>query len=102
MRGLDRRSRLLAVAAIHLTLFVAGGAYAADPKLRVVLIVPFDASGLDREEQWTAEGIAQILGLGLAQQPTFVQVERAVVQANSCCPWPFTPTNFGPQKVPSG
>ena len=80
MRGLDRRSRLLAVAAIHLTLFVAGGAYAADPKLRVVLIVPFDASGLDREEQWTAEGIAQILGLGLAQQPTFVQVERARVR----------------------
>ena len=80
MRGLDRRSRLLAVAAIHLTLFVAGGAYAADPKLRVVLIVPFDASGLDREEQWTGEGIAQILGLGLAQQSTFVQVERARVR----------------------
>ena len=77
MRGLDRRSPLLAVAAILLTLFVAGSADAADPKLRVVLIVPFDASGLEREEQWVAEGIAQILGLGLAQHPTFVQIERA-------------------------
>ncbi|PYM93668.1 MAG: hypothetical protein DME04_10810 [Candidatus Rokuibacteriota bacterium] len=77
MRGLDRRSRLLAMAAILLTLVVASGADAADPKLRVVLIVPFDATGLEREEQWAAEGIAQILTLGLAQHPTFVQTERA-------------------------
>jgi len=77
MRGLDQRSRLLAVAAILLTLFVASGVDAADPKLRVVLIVPFDASALEREEQWAAEGVAQILGLGLAQHATFVQVDRA-------------------------
>ena len=32
---------------------------------------------LEREERWMGEGVSQILGLGLAQHPAFVQVERA-------------------------
>src|SRR5207253_1577481 len=44
---------------------------------RVIVIVPFDATALEREEQWMGEGVAQILALGLAQQPSIVQIERA-------------------------
>jgi len=53
----------------------------ASVKPRVLLIVPFDASALDREEQWVGEGVAQILSLGLAQHPAFVQVERVRLRA---------------------
>ncbi|PYM20712.1 MAG: hypothetical protein DMD78_20695 [Candidatus Rokuibacteriota bacterium] len=41
------------------------------------MIVPFDASALDREEHWLGEGIEEILALGLAQHAAFVQVDRA-------------------------
>jgi tetratricopeptide (TPR) repeat protein len=46
-------------------------------KPRTIIIMPFDASGLDREEQWVGEGASQILALALAQHPAFVQIERA-------------------------
>ena len=45
-------------------------------KARAVLIVPFDASALDRDEQWVGEGVAQVVALGLAQHPAFVQIDR--------------------------
>jgi superkiller protein 3 len=63
-----------------LLLSIAGGA-SAESKLRVVVIAPFDATGLEREEQWMGEGVAQILGLGLAQHPSIVQIERARLRA---------------------
>src|SRR2546425_5261344 len=53
----------------------------ASVKPRVLLLVPFDVSALDREEQWVGEGVAQILSLGLAQHPAFVQVERVRLRA---------------------
>ena len=40
------------------------------------VIVPFDATALEREEQWMGEGVAEVLALGLAQHPAFVQIER--------------------------
>jgi tetratricopeptide (TPR) repeat protein len=49
-------------------------------KPRTIIIMPFDASGLDREEQWIGEGASQILALALAQHPAFVQIERARVR----------------------
>jgi adenylate cyclase len=49
-------------------------------KPRTIIILPFDASGLDREEQWIGEGASQILALALAQHPAFVQIERARVR----------------------
>ncbi len=49
-------------------------------KPRTIIILPFDASGLDREEQWVGEGASQILALALAQHPAFVQIERARVR----------------------
>ena len=80
MRRLCWRSRIVATFAGLLTLSAADGA-PADPKLRVVVIVPFDGTALEREEQWMGEGVAQILALGLAQHPAFVQIERLRLRA---------------------
>jgi tetratricopeptide (TPR) repeat protein len=80
MRRLCWRSRIVATFAGLLTLSAADGAH-ADPKLRVVVIVPFDGTALEREEQWMGEGVAQILALGLTQHPAFVQIERPRLRA---------------------
>lgn len=69
--------RLAILALASLAALTATRPADADVKPRVVLIVPFDAPGLEREEAWIGEGIAQILSIGLAQHPAFVQVERA-------------------------
>src|SRR5439155_24703964 len=70
-------SRSSIVAVVLSLLALVGVASAADSKLPVIVIVPFDATALEREEQWMGEGVAQILALGLAQQPSIVQIERA-------------------------
>lgn len=74
------RSWIVAAVVALLLLAVAGGA-SAEAKLRVVVVAPFDASGLEREEQWMGEAVAQILGLGLAQHPSIVQIERGRLRA---------------------
>jgi len=76
------RSWIVAAVVSLLALGVAGGV-SADSKLRVVAIVPFDATALEREEQWMGEGVAQILALGLAQHPSIVQIERGRLRAVS-------------------
>jgi tetratricopeptide (TPR) repeat protein len=53
---------------------------AAAVKPRAVLILPFDASGVSRDEQWIGEAIAQTLSLGLAQHPAFVEIDRVRVR----------------------
>jgi tetratricopeptide (TPR) repeat protein len=53
----------------------------APVKPRAVLIVPFDASALAREEQWLGQGVAEIVGLGLEQHPAFVQIDDARVRS---------------------
>ena len=68
---------LLAIAAL-----AAIGADAA-VKPRAVLLVPFDATALERDEQWVGQGVAEVIGLGLDQHPAFVQVEDARVRAVS-------------------
>ena len=50
-------------------------------KARTVVILPFDASALERDDQWIGEGAAQVIGLGLAQHPAFVQIDRGRVRA---------------------
>jgi tetratricopeptide (TPR) repeat protein/TolB-like protein len=50
---------------------------AAAVKPRVVIVLPFDASTLDRDAQWMGEGVAQLVSLGLAQHPAFIQLDRA-------------------------
>jgi tetratricopeptide (TPR) repeat protein len=60
---------------------LTGTAAAAPVKPRAVLVVPFDASFLERDEQWLGQGIAEVIGLGLDQHPAFVQVDDARVRA---------------------
>jgi tetratricopeptide (TPR) repeat protein/TolB-like protein len=61
---------LLAVAA----LFLAEAEAAVNP--RAIVILPFDASTLEREYEWIGQGVAEIVGLGLAQHPAFIQVDE--------------------------
>jgi tetratricopeptide (TPR) repeat protein/TolB-like protein len=42
---------------------------------RAIAILPFDASTLEREYQWIGQGVAEVVGLGLAQHPAFLQVD---------------------------
>jgi tetratricopeptide (TPR) repeat protein len=79
MRRLGGWSRIVATLAGLLALSAVGGQ--ADSKLRIVVIVPFDGTALEREEQWMGEGVSQILALGLAQHPAFVQIERSRLRA---------------------
>jgi tetratricopeptide (TPR) repeat protein/TolB-like protein len=53
----------------------------ANVKPRAILIVPFDATGLERDEQWMGQGVAEVIGLGLDQHPAFVQIEAARLRA---------------------
>jgi len=71
----------LTMALLTVCVVLAGiPADAAPVKARTVIILPFDASALDRDEQWVGEGAAQIVALGLAQHPAFVAIDRARVR----------------------
>jgi superkiller protein 3 len=78
MMPVARRSRL-AVMLVALALLAIPAMAAAAVKPRVVLVLPFDATVLERDEQWVGEGVAQVLMLALAQHPAFVQIDRARV-----------------------
>jgi tetratricopeptide (TPR) repeat protein len=73
--GVRLTMALLAVCAI-----LAGQPADAAVKARTVIVLPFDASALERDEQWIGEGASQIVALGLAQHPAFVQIDRARVR----------------------
>ena len=73
--GVGRLIALLAVGTL-LAGLPADGAV----KPRTIIILPFDASALERDEQWVGEGASQILALGFAQHPAFVQIDRARVR----------------------
>ena len=79
MRDPGRGGRwTLVLAAVMLALTWSGPeAATAATKPRAVMIVPFDATALEPDERWVGEGIEEVLGLGLAQHPAFVQVDRA-------------------------
>jgi tetratricopeptide (TPR) repeat protein/TolB-like protein len=50
-------------------------------KARTLVILPFDASTLERDDQWIGEGASQLIALGLAQHAAFVQIDRARVRS---------------------
>src|SRR5207253_502091 len=76
MRDAGRSMRwTLVLVAATVAVSLIGGAQAAT-KPRAILVVPFDASALG-EDQWLGEGVAQVVSLGLAQHPAFVQVDRS-------------------------
>ncbi|HET7341670.1 MAG TPA: tetratricopeptide repeat protein [Methylomirabilota bacterium] len=79
------RWTLLVAATAALTALGAGAPVATKP--RAVLVVPFDASALAAEDQWVGEGVAQVVSLGLAQHPAFVQVDRARQRAGRPEAW---------------
>jgi tetratricopeptide (TPR) repeat protein len=45
-------------------------------KPRAVMVVPFDAGALAADERWVGEAVEEIVALGLAQHPAFVQLDR--------------------------
>jgi tetratricopeptide (TPR) repeat protein len=71
------RRLLLALTILALTAAAAEAAV----KPRAVLVVGFDASGLERDQQWIGQGIAELIGLGFDQHPAFVQIEDARIRA---------------------
>jgi tetratricopeptide (TPR) repeat protein len=75
--GRSARWALLLLVIAALSAVPADGAV----KPRLVLLVPFDATALDREEQWIGQGVAEVIGLGLDQHPAFVQIDDARVRA---------------------
>lgn len=81
----ERQRRSALAVCVAAVLAMLAGALPATPasaadgggtRARVVLIVPFDATALDAEQQWVGEGAAQAIALGLAQHPAFVQIDR--------------------------
>lgn len=80
MRDPGRAGRwtlVLAATAILSLAWSGPEAAIAATKPRAVMIVPFDATALDADDRWMGEGVEEVLGLGLAQHPAFVQVDRA-------------------------
>jgi len=75
-----RRSARWALLLLVIAALTASPAAAA-VKPRLVMLVPFDATALDREEQWIGQGVIEVVGLGLDQHPAFVQVDDARVRA---------------------
>ena len=81
MRELGRRSRVLIPFLAGLITLTAAATATAAARPRAVLIVPFDTTGLDGDEQWMGEAVAQVLGLGLTQHPALVVIDRARLRA---------------------
>jgi tetratricopeptide (TPR) repeat protein/TolB-like protein len=75
MRDADRSARWMLPLLVLAALATAGATPATKP--RAVLVVAFDSSALERDEQWVGQGIAEVIGLGLDQHPAFVQIDEA-------------------------
>jgi tetratricopeptide (TPR) repeat protein len=50
-------------------------------KPRAVMVATFDASSLERDEQWIGQGVAELIGLGFDQHPALVQIADARLRA---------------------
>ncbi len=89
-----RRVLLTVLAVATLAAVVASGAGHAEVAPRAVIVAPFDASGLAPDDQWMGDGIAQLISLGLAQHPAFVQIARSrlatVIGANASAEVPMS------------
>jgi tetratricopeptide (TPR) repeat protein len=69
------RARLIVAGGLIVSLFAAPAPDAAT-KSRTVLVLPFTAVDLGRDEQWLGEAMAQSLMLALVQAPSLVQIDR--------------------------
>ena len=70
-----RRAERAVLGAVALALLTGAGATAAT-KPRTLIVLPYAAADLGREEQWIGEGIAQSLAIGFIQMPALIQVDR--------------------------
>ena len=87
------RGRLSLFAALVCLLAALPAPEAAPVKSRVVLVAPFDTSGLDADDRWIGEAVAQVLTLGLVQHQAFIPLERARLRAQG------TPAVWGAEVV---
>ena len=74
------------VAALGLLLGIGLGvapAAAVNAKPRAIVVFPFDASTVPRDDRWLGEGIVQIIEIGLTQHPAFVIIERSRIRAGT-------------------
>jgi tetratricopeptide (TPR) repeat protein len=69
------RASLVVLLGLPASVLVAWLAHAST-KPRTVLLLPFAAVDVGRDEQWLGEAVAQSLMLGLAQMPSVVQIDR--------------------------
>jgi hypothetical protein len=81
MTGYRRAERSAILLLVVLTALVVMWPTAAVAKTKAIVVLPYDASALPKDEQWVGEGVAQILSLAFAQHPTFVQLDRARVKS---------------------
>jgi tetratricopeptide (TPR) repeat protein/TolB-like protein len=79
--GLTARSPLAVLALIVVTMVPLVWPAGAAAKPKAILILPFDATALSADERWLGNGVAEVLTLGLAQHPAFVQIERSRLRA---------------------
>ena len=73
--GIRARKSLLALVCVLAGLASAAPA-AAQAKHRTVLILPFQATDVGRDERWLGEAVAESLILALTQVPGLIQVDR--------------------------
>src|SRR5262245_51085382 len=66
-------------------LFLSESEAAVNP--RAIAILPFDASALERDDQWIGQGVPGVVRLGLAQQPALSPVDEARVRAGRPESW---------------
>ena len=72
-----RRSAALAVFVLGLTVVGLTCAPVEGAVKRVVLVLPFEASTLPKEETWIGAAVAESLTLGFVQNPGFILIDRA-------------------------
>ena len=81
-----RRITLWVIAMLAMGILVLPESHAAvNP--RVIAILPFDASALERDDRWVGQGVAEVVRLGLAQLPAFIQVDETRMRGGQPETW---------------
>ena len=76
-----REPRPAVILGILTALLALAASASAAVKPRVVLVAPFEAGTLPVDDRWIGEGIGQVVTLGLAQHPAFVQLDKSRLRA---------------------
>jgi tetratricopeptide (TPR) repeat protein/TolB-like protein len=87
MREAGRIARWMVVL-LAAALFLPEAKAAVKP--RAIVILPFDASTLEREYQWIGQAVAEVVELGLAQHPAFIRVDETRMRVSRPAAWSET------------